>query len=232
MSESKWYVVYRGKNVGVYDNWQDCKRDTEGFPGAKFASFRTYEEAKRSFLEECICGGKETEWVQRIFPAMCTGSPSNDTWRTCESGPSLPCYCTDAACSNPAGGIVEFKCVRLTTKMAPVLSVFSYGPFELGSNNIGEYVGLVRALMWTASHNALDAIPVYTDSRVAISWVSNPVTPGSNTRLHRIGQDLKGELHICDDWIKSPDGRREVAKRVRHWNTLLWGEIPADYGRK
>ena len=230
--KSKWYVIYRGRRVGVYDNWRECEQETRGFPDAKFASFDTYEEARCSFLKECICGGGDCEWVQKAFPSICTSSPSGDTWRTCEGGPEIPCVCTDAACTNPVGGDVEYRCVRISNKTAAVEQLFAFGPFRLGSNNIGEYVGLVRALMWTSTHDSLGSAPIYTDSRVAISWVSNPVAPGSNTTIKAIGDDLRAELKYCDDWIKTPVAKKEVLKRVRHWKTSCWGEIPADYGRK
>jgi len=233
----KWYVVYRGRDIGVFDNWSDCKNATDGYDGARFKAFKTYEEARGSFLKRCVCKarrGQESDkaWVDKLFPQLSTNSPFSDAWRTCESGPSLPFYCTDAACTNPAGGIVEYRCIHARSKTDAITNVFSYGPFACGSNNIGEYVALVQALIWLETHDCLSTTPIYTDSRVAIAWVSNPSEPGSRTTLKRISDDLVAELRLCDDWIKTPAGRAAVLKRVKHWDTFMWGEIPADYGRK
>lgn len=42
----KFYAVKKGRKPGIYFNWDDCKRQTFGFPGAVYKSFKTKEEAK------------------------------------------------------------------------------------------------------------------------------------------------------------------------------------------
>lgn len=41
----KYYGVQVGRTPGVYDTWDDCKAQVEGFPGAKFKGFITRDEA-------------------------------------------------------------------------------------------------------------------------------------------------------------------------------------------
>ena len=41
----KFYAVKKGKTPGIYLNWEDCKAQVEGFTGAKYKSFKTYDEA-------------------------------------------------------------------------------------------------------------------------------------------------------------------------------------------
>ena len=41
MAKRKYYVVWKGVNPGVYDNWEDCKAQVHGFEGAKFKSFES-----------------------------------------------------------------------------------------------------------------------------------------------------------------------------------------------
>lgn len=43
---SKFYAVRVGKTPGIYNTWADCEAQTKGYPGAKFKSFATYEEAE------------------------------------------------------------------------------------------------------------------------------------------------------------------------------------------
>lgn len=43
---SKFYAVKKGKIPGVYDNWEDCKKMVDGYPGAVYKSFKTLEEAR------------------------------------------------------------------------------------------------------------------------------------------------------------------------------------------
>lgn len=45
----KFYVVWEGRDPGVYDNWDDCLAQVEGFPGAKYKSFKSQQEAVEAF---------------------------------------------------------------------------------------------------------------------------------------------------------------------------------------
>lgn len=42
---AKFYAVKVGKKPGIYNTWDECKENTNGFSGAKFHSFKTLEEA-------------------------------------------------------------------------------------------------------------------------------------------------------------------------------------------
>ncbi len=46
----KYYAVKRGRETGVFEDWEKVKTLVNGFPGASFKSFATDKEAKR-FLE-------------------------------------------------------------------------------------------------------------------------------------------------------------------------------------
>ena len=49
MAKKKYYVVWEGRNPGVYETWEDCQEQVEGWPGAKFKSFSSQEEAVTAF---------------------------------------------------------------------------------------------------------------------------------------------------------------------------------------
>ena len=42
----KYYAVKYGRVPGVYESWEDCKRQTDGFPEASYKGFSTQEEAE------------------------------------------------------------------------------------------------------------------------------------------------------------------------------------------
>jgi ribonuclease HI len=46
-----FYAVSKGKNVGIYDSWDECKNNTKGYKGAIFKKFTTKEDADRFILE-------------------------------------------------------------------------------------------------------------------------------------------------------------------------------------
>lgn len=43
----KWYAVRKGRKKGVYSTWNECREQTDKFPGAIFKSFKTKEEAEQ-----------------------------------------------------------------------------------------------------------------------------------------------------------------------------------------
>ena len=46
MAKQKFYAVKKGKNIGVYNTWDECKKQVNGFSGAEYKSFSTFQEAK------------------------------------------------------------------------------------------------------------------------------------------------------------------------------------------
>lgn len=42
----KFYAVRQGREPGIYNSWAECQRQTTGFKGATFKSFKTLEEAQ------------------------------------------------------------------------------------------------------------------------------------------------------------------------------------------
>ena len=46
LSAGKYYAVRRGYRPGVYLSWIECKVQVDGFSGAEYKSFKSYEEAE------------------------------------------------------------------------------------------------------------------------------------------------------------------------------------------
>ena len=40
-AKKKFYVVWEGKVIGIYDNWETCKNQVWGVEGAKYKAFDT-----------------------------------------------------------------------------------------------------------------------------------------------------------------------------------------------
>ncbi|MBQ0136432.1 MAG: hypothetical protein KBS40_00290 [Bacteroidales bacterium] len=134
--------------------------------------------------------------------------------------PHLPALAVDAACSgNP--GILEFRGVVADTGT----EVFRRGPFQQGTNNIGEFLALILGLAYLKKYN----LPwtLYTDSVTAIAWVR---AKHCKTKLVCTPENQELFLMICkgEQWLRENTWTTEIRK----WETSLWGEIPADFGRK
>jgi ribonuclease HI len=46
---SKFYVVWAGRETGIFTDWATCKKHIDGFTGARYKSFLTREEAEAAF---------------------------------------------------------------------------------------------------------------------------------------------------------------------------------------
>lgn len=134
--------------------------------------------------------------------------------------PIMDSYCVDGACSgNP--GPIEYRCVH--TESGEVM--FHQGFEGYGTNNISEFLALVHALALFKQHGINQ--PIYSDSIIAMTWVkqkrcnTNLKDDYTNTNLLRA---VKG----AERWLNENAYQNEILK----WETHLWGEIPADFGRK
>lgn len=212
MAKKKYYVVWKGKNPGVYDTWSECQAQVSGFAGAEFKSFPSLSVAEQAFRGES----------QVIFSA-----PNSKTAKA-ELSPELMqqfgiienSIAVDAACSgNP--GLMEYQGVYTATET----ECFHFGPVPDGTNNVGEFLALVHGLAWL-KQNKLD-IPVYSDSRNAIGWVAKKKC---NTKLKLTSKNAKLFELIArgEKWLKENTWNNKIIK----WETKVWGEIPADFGRK
>ena len=56
MAKKKVYAVKKGKIVGIFRNWDECRDSVNGYPGAEYKSFFTEEEAN-----EYLSGMKKSE---------------------------------------------------------------------------------------------------------------------------------------------------------------------------
>lgn len=213
-TKKKFYVVWNGVKPGVYDNWAECKEQVYQFEGAKYKSFGKLQEAQ-SALEEGYAA------YYRNHPATASGVALQlQTNDANAQKPILDSLCVDAAC-NMVTKVMEYRGVYAATGEV----WFHKGPFPNASNNIGEFLALVHGLALLKQKN-LD-IPIYTDSITALSWVRHKkhksiVLP---TDENAVLFDL---LVRAENWLKN----NTYANPIYKWNTPLWGEIPADFGRK
>ena len=126
----------------------------------------------------------------------------------------------DAACSgNP--GKIEYRGVDIMTGR----QIFHKGPFDQGTNNIGEFLALVHGLALMKQQGSNKAI--YSDSKTAMAWVRDKkcktkLTPNAkNAQLLEI-------VKRAENWLLN----NSYSNRILKWDTEQWGEIPADFGRK
>jgi len=49
MAKQKFYTVWKGRNTGVFSDWDTCKEQISGFDGAQYKSFESLDAAQQAF---------------------------------------------------------------------------------------------------------------------------------------------------------------------------------------
>lgn len=90
----KYYVVWKGHNPGVYNSWNECQRQTSGFPEASFRSFESLAEAEAAFKNPDAVAPKEKKTLYYVVWSGHTPGIYTD-WDECKAqieGASAPKY--------------------------------------------------------------------------------------------------------------------------------------------
>jgi ribonuclease HI len=205
--KQKYYVVWQGRKPGIFTSWAECEKQVKGFAAAQYKSFESLKEAEAAY---------------RSNYETFKGKPaSKGKWREASVKPLLPSISVDAAC-NGAPGKLEYRGVYTDSED----EIFRFGPFPDGTNNVGEFLAIVHALTWLAKHGK--QLPVYSDSENGISWV---YTGQCRTKLKHTPQNapLFVMIRSAENWLAENELDDDA---VLKWDTELWGENPADFGRK
>ena len=208
--KEKFYVVWYGNPAGIFGSWKECQLSIKGVSGAQYKSFLTFAEAKKAYNKEYAdYKGKNTK------------KKSLSASEIAKIGePNLYSIAVDAASSgNP--GIMEYRGVDTQTHK----QLFHQGPFQQGTNNVGEFLALVHGLAFLKQQKSERIL--YTDSRIAMGWVKKKKC---NTKLKQSAKNKKiFELILrAENWLN----KNPYSTKVVKWETKVWGEIPADFGRK
>lgn len=178
----KHYTVWEGREKGVFDAWEKCKSSTDGYQGANFKSFSSYDEALEAFKKGYERSNENTK----------------DSSDFIEESVSV-----DSSASK-AVGKVTYRGVY--TKTGEVIFERS---IEMATNNIGEFLAIVHILALQVKQHR--KFPVYSDSITAISWVMGKKvnTSLAQTPETRETWDL---IHRAEKWLRENVHDIEILK--------------------
>jgi len=206
-SEKKYYVVRKWKKIWIFDSRNECKESVNGFPNAKYKWFSSKEDAETALKE----------WWEEYYEVK------KNTKKAEIKNEDIPFFAesiaVDAACSgNP--GEMEYRWIDLQTWD----EVF-HEKFKIWTNNIWEFLAIVHWLSYLWDDNRV----IYSDSKIAISWVNQwkCKTQIDTNEKSDFWKTLEG-VERAEKWLKENWIKHKILKR----NTEDWWEIPADFGRK
>ena len=207
--KKKYYVVWKGHQPGIYESWDDCRRQVEGFAGAAYKAFESHTAAAAALQEQPAKYIFKKEATAKKEKLPFAGNPIHES------------IVVDAAW-NSVQKDMEYQGIYYKTGN----KIFHSGPHANGTNNIGEFLAIVHALAYCQKHG-LHELPIYSDSRNAIKWVKEKkcktnLEPGAKTA------HIFNLIHRAEAWLQQNSYRNRILK----WETEAWGENPADFGRK
>jgi len=209
-SKTKYYVVWVGVKPGIYTSWDECKAQIANYPKATYKSFKTKAAAEAAFQRP------STEYIGQVKKTI--QSPDLESFT---NEINMNSIAVDAACSgNP--GVMEYRGVITETGR----ELFRKGPYEEGTNNVGEFLALIHALALLKKQGR-ENLAVYSDSRTAMSWLRKRKVKTTLKRSEK-NKTLFVILEKAIVWME----KNSTPVQVLKWDTERWGEIPADFGRK
>lgn len=225
--KGKYYTVWVGVEPGVYDSWSEAQLQILHYPGARYKSFKTREEAIEAYrgdpqeqlgLIKSILSHADAERALRV--------PEIDGIRDYTAIPDirLDAIAVDGACSgNP--GRMEYRAVRV----ADGAEVFHIGAAKplFGTNNIAEYLAMIHLAALLAKAGDVTT-PIYTDSKNTLAWLRKGRSHTTLEENSKTAPTLE-LLRRADAWLAA---NGPIRNPILKWKTESWGEIPADFGRK
>lgn len=209
MGKRRYYVVWNGLEPGIYDSWDKCQKQIKGVKQALYKSFGSLDEAEQAY------NSSPYKYIGTKAKEQPTQQPSG----VLPAAVELNAIAVDAACSgNP--GQMEYRGVYVGSGT----QIFHFGP-TYGTNNIGEFLAIVHALALLKQKGS--DLPIYSDSRNALMWIKQKKC---KTKLPREAktEELFRLIERAEKWLHNNTYTNSLMK----WETSLWGEIPADFGRK
>lgn len=158
----KFYVVWSGRETGVFTDWPTTQRAVIGYPGARYKSFESRREAEEAFASGASSAKK----------AAVEGKPRRSSGGRAAMhvahGLEISIYC-DGACEpnpgNAGSGVVVYR--------KGELAELWYGLYHpMGTNNTAELNALYHALsMAEAEIRAGRTVEVCSDSAYGINCI-------------------------------------------------------------
>lgn len=200
----KYYVVWEGRSTGIFTDWNTCKKQVDGFPGAKYKSFKTREEAETAFGKKPAYSNKKKKIDAKPKSPSKSTLPMLDSEQVGKVPVDTKIF-TDGACDpNPGEAGSGIAIYRKNT-----ISELWYGLYNsAGTNNTAELNALYQALMISKSElESGNSVSVFCDSKYSIQCVTQWASSWEKKGWKKNGGEIKNldlikEMHTLYQSIK------------------------------
>ncbi len=230
MKKSKFYVVWEGREQGVFNSWEKCKESIDGFRGARYKSFPTREEADKAFIE-----GQSTS-----HPKMKKEYAFSEEFVKELLGKGHIVIFTDGgALGNPGKG--GYGAVLQFLKNGKIVRKEISGGFRNTTNNRMEISAVIKALESLKTKDLY--IDVFSDSKYVVDannknwakkwksngWIKSDKEEAKNIDLWETLLKLTEEFKVSFYWVKGHSGVEENERCDELANIeMAKNELPID----
>ena len=163
----KFYVVWKGRETGIFTDWDTCKRHIDKFAGARYKSFKTREEAEQAFKGSSYSAMKKTKAPAKKYSGKGLKTYTAEEIENLEMKTKI---FTDGGCEPNPGKAGSGVSVYRDGK----ISELWYGLFNpKGTNNTAELNALHQALLMAEREIAQNnTVAIFCDSKYSIQCVT------------------------------------------------------------
>ena len=179
----KYYVVWKGREKGVFHDWTTCKRHIDHFPGARYKSFKTLNDAEAAF-KGAPASASSSKPALKKKPGLKTYTASDI--KTIEIDTKI--Y-TDGGCEpNPGeagSGVAVYRSEQI--------SELWYGLYNpKGTNNTAELNALFQAMMMAKDELKQGrSVAIFCDSKYSIQCVTQWAPGWEKKGWKKAGGEIK-----------------------------------------
>ncbi len=164
----KYYVVWAGRETGIFTDWPTCKRSVDKFAGARYKSFPTRQEAEAAFSGH---SAGSTALAQKSAGKKASAKQSTSITSLPNMGNAdVEIFCDGGCDPNPGkagSGVAVYRSGQLAE-----LWYGLYNP--CGTNNTAELNALHQSLLLAEQAiQQRQSVIIYCDSMYAINCISN-----------------------------------------------------------
>jgi ribonuclease HI len=186
----KFYVVWSGRQTGVFTDWPTTQRAVDGYAGARFKSFPTRAEADQAFN-----GGSNASIPPKTASGQKARRAGDRRARHTAHQFDVSIYCDGACDPNPGhagSGIVVYRVGKIAE-----LWYGLYNP--RGTNNSAELNALCHALrMAEAEIESGNTVEICSDSAYSINCIRSWAQGWEKRGWKKAGGEIKN-LGIIQD---------------------------------
>ena len=185
----KFYVVWQGRQTGIFTDWDSCRKQVEKFAGAKYKSFKTKAEAERAFKNSSSMSTGKTETSSSTISRSSVKKVKTYTAEEIDALEIDVKIFTDGGCEPNPGEAGSGLAVYLANE----ISGLWYGLYDpQGTNNTAELNALHQAMVMAKDViEDEQTVAIFCDSKYSIQCITEWAVGWEKKGWVRKGGEIK-----------------------------------------